>query len=75
MPLLSPTPNSSISKSCTLCIEFLFQYEPDLIIVSAGYDAAIGCLEGEMDITPACYAHLLNSLTGFAQGKVAVILE
>ncbi|KAI5754266.1 hypothetical protein M8J77_007296 [Diaphorina citri] len=71
------------------------EYEPDLIIVSAGYDAAIGCLEfapdlilisagydsaladekGEMDITPACYAHLLNSLTGFAQGKVAVILE
>lgn len=28
-----------------------------------------------MEITPACYAHLLHSLTSFAQGKVAVILE
>jgi hypothetical protein len=28
-----------------------------------------------MEVTPACYAHLLNSLLGLAGGKVAVILE
>ncbi|XP_033218700.1 histone deacetylase 6 isoform X3 [Belonocnema kinseyi] len=31
--------------------------------------------EGEMEITPACYPHLLWPLLGLANGKVAVILE
>jgi histone deacetylase 6 len=32
-------------------------------------------LQGEMEVTPACYAHLLNSLLCLAGGKVAVVLE
>lgn len=52
-----------------------YEFQPDLIIVSAGYDAALGCPEGEMLLTPACYAHLLSSLLSLASGKVAVILE
>ncbi|XP_076238215.1 histone deacetylase 6 isoform X2 [Calliopsis andreniformis] len=52
-----------------------YEFQPDLIIVSAGYDAALGCPEGEMLITPPCYAHLLSSLLSLASGKVAVILE
>lgn len=28
-----------------------------------------------MEVTPACYAHLVNSLMGFACGRVAVFLE
>ncbi|KAL0119653.1 hypothetical protein PUN28_007827 [Cardiocondyla obscurior] len=52
-----------------------YEFQPDLIIISAGYDAALGCPEGEMLITPACYAHLLSSLLSLAGGKVAVILE
>lgn len=28
-----------------------------------------------MEVTPACYAHLVNSLTSFACGRVAVLLE
>lgn len=51
------------------------EFQPELIIISSGYDAAIGCPEGEMEITPACYAHLLSSLMGLACGKVAVVLE
>lgn len=51
------------------------EFQPELIIVSAGYDAAIGCPEGEMEVTPACYAHLINSLSGLANGKIAVVLE
>ncbi|EZA54635.1 histone deacetylase 6 isoform X1 [Ooceraea biroi] len=52
-----------------------YEFQPDLVIVSAGYDAALGCPEGEMLITPACYTHLLSSLLSLAAGKVAVILE
>lgn len=32
-------------------------------------------LQGEMEITPACYAHLLSPLLALAEGKVAVVLE
>lgn len=32
-------------------------------------------IQGEMLLTPACYAHLLSSLLSLASGKVAVILE
>lgn len=28
-----------------------------------------------MEVTPACYAHLLSSLLTFASGRVAVVLE
>ncbi|XP_067008201.1 histone deacetylase 6 isoform X1 [Anabrus simplex] len=52
-----------------------YEFQPELVLVSAGYDAAIGCPEGEMEITPVCYSHLLSSLLGLASGKVAVILE
>ncbi|XP_015110573.1 histone deacetylase 6 [Diachasma alloeum] len=52
-----------------------YEYQPDLVVISAGYDAAFGCPEGEMEITPAFYAHLLSPLLGLANGKVAVILE
>ncbi|XP_030382425.1 histone deacetylase 6 isoform X2 [Scaptodrosophila lebanonensis] len=51
------------------------EYQPELIIVSAGYDAALGCPEGEMEVTPACYPHLLNPLLSLAESRVAVILE
>ncbi|CAL4199683.1 unnamed protein product, partial [Meganyctiphanes norvegica] len=50
-------------------------FNPELVIVSAGYDAAIGCPEGEMSLTPAFYSHLTRHLMNLAQGKVAVVLE
>lgn len=28
-----------------------------------------------MEVTPACYAHLVNSLMSYACGRVAVLLE
>lgn len=28
-----------------------------------------------MEVTPACYAHLISPLMAFAQGRVAVVLE
>lgn len=52
-----------------------FEYNPELVIISSGYDAAIGCPEGEMNVSPACYAHLVSSLMSLCGGKVAVVLE
>lgn len=52
-----------------------YEYSPELVIISAGYDAAIGCPEGEMKVTPYFYSHLLNSVMGLAEGHICVILE
>ncbi|XP_034109218.1 histone deacetylase 6 isoform X2 [Drosophila albomicans] len=58
-----------------LLLPVAVEYQPELIIVSAGYDAALGCPEGEMEVTPACYPHLLNPLLRLANARVAVVLE
>ncbi|XP_014676290.1 PREDICTED: histone deacetylase 6-like [Priapulus caudatus] len=52
-----------------------YEFSPDLVIVSSGYDAALGCPEGEMKVTPACYAHLVNMLSTLAEGRLCVYLE
>ena len=52
-----------------------YEYNPNLIIISAGYDSAIGCPEGRNNITPAMYAHMCHMLMGLANGKVCVLLE
>ncbi|XP_014270934.1 histone deacetylase 6 isoform X2 [Halyomorpha halys] len=52
-----------------------YEFEPELIVVSAGYDSAIGDEKGEMELTPAVYAHLISYLMPLASGKVAVLLE
>ncbi|GJQ69943.1 putative histone deacetylase [Trypoxylus dichotomus] len=52
-----------------------YEYNPDLIIFSAGYDACVGCPEGEMRITPGFYGHLITLLGGLAEGKLVVCME
>ncbi|XP_076053921.1 histone deacetylase 6 isoform X2 [Oratosquilla oratoria] len=52
-----------------------YEFCPELVIVSAGYDSALGDEKGEMLLTPAIYAHFTSHLMTLAQGKVAVILE
>ncbi|XP_005097878.1 polyamine deacetylase HDAC10 [Aplysia californica] len=58
-----------------LLLPVFYEFDPELIIVSAGFDSAIGCPEGEMLVTPACFAHFVNLLTPLASGKLALLLE
>ncbi|PVH99637.1 hypothetical protein DM02DRAFT_614881 [Periconia macrospinosa] len=51
------------------------EFDPDLVIISAGFDAAEGDLLGGCHVTPACYAHMTHMLMRIASGKVAVCLE
>ncbi|KAF2016574.1 hypothetical protein BU24DRAFT_346359 [Aaosphaeria arxii CBS 175.79] len=51
------------------------EFDPDLVIISAGFDAAEGDLLGGCHVTPACYAHMTHMLMRLAQGKIAVCLE
>ncbi len=51
------------------------EFNPDLVIVSAGFDAAAGDELGGCWVTPACYSHMTHMLMSLAGGKVAVCLE
>lgn len=51
------------------------EFNPDLVIISAGFDAAAGDDLGGCFVTPTCYAHMTHMLMSLAQGKVAVCLE
>jgi acetoin utilization deacetylase AcuC-like enzyme len=50
-------------------------FAPDIILVSAGFDAAEGDLLGNMGITPAGYAAMTARLAELADGKVVLALE
>ncbi|EAA59664.1 hypothetical protein AN8042.2 [Aspergillus nidulans FGSC A4] len=51
------------------------EFDPDLVIIASGFDAAAGDTLGGCFVTPACYAHMTHMLMTLAQGKVAVCLE
>ncbi|TCD63038.1 Histone deacetylase hda1 [Steccherinum ochraceum] len=51
------------------------EFAPDLVIVSAGFDAADGDVLGECHVTPAGYAHMTHMLSSLAGGKMVVALE
>ena len=50
-------------------------FDPDLVLVSAGFDAARGDPIGMCDISPEGYSHLLSPLLTLAEGRVAIVLE
>ena len=50
------------------------EFNPDLVLVSAGFDAAKGDM-GECAVTPECFARLTRRLKTLANGKVVCALE
>ncbi|XP_058444498.1 histone deacetylase 6 isoform X2 [Malaya genurostris] len=58
-----------------LLLPVAMEFDPEMVIVSAGYDSALGDEKGQMELTPAFYPHLLSPLLSLAQGRVAVVLE
>ncbi|KAF2129034.1 hypothetical protein P153DRAFT_357507 [Dothidotthia symphoricarpi CBS 119687] len=51
------------------------EFDPDLVIISAGFDAAEGDTLGGCFVTPACYGHMTHMLMRLAKGKLVVCLE
>ncbi|RPB15611.1 hypothetical protein P167DRAFT_408212 [Morchella conica CCBAS932] len=51
------------------------EFNPDLVLISAGFDAAVGDELGKCMVTPAGYAHMTHMLMRLANGKVVVCLE
>ena len=51
------------------------EYDPALVLVACGFDAARGDPLGGCDVTPAGYAHMTAMLQTLASGRVVVALE
>ncbi|KAJ8487060.1 hypothetical protein ONZ45_g14469 [Pleurotus djamor] len=51
------------------------EFAPELVMISAGFDAAAGDELGECFLSPAGYAHMTYMLSGLARGRVVVALE
>ncbi|KDN43090.1 Arginase/deacetylase [Tilletiaria anomala UBC 951] len=52
-----------------------YEYAPDMVIISAGFDAAAGDPLGECFVSPAGYAHMTQMLNALADGRLIVALE
>ena len=51
------------------------EYNPELIIVSAGFDCAVGDPLGGLYVTPSCFNYMTSKLMNFANGKIVIALE
>nr|XP_057931808.1 polyamine deacetylase HDAC10 [Doryrhamphus excisus] len=60
---------------CHILLPVAYEFCPDLVLVCAGFDSAIGDPEGEMCATPDIFAHLTHLLMNLAGGKLCLILE
>ncbi|ORX58944.1 Arginase/deacetylase [Hesseltinella vesiculosa] len=52
-----------------------YEFNPELVIVSAGFDAADGDEIGMCHVTPEGYSQMTHLLTGLANGRLVMALE
>lgn len=52
-----------------------YEFDPELVLVSAGFDAAVGDPLGGYRVTPEAYGHFTHWLGGLAGGRVVLCLE
>merc|ERR1719209_2501288 len=64
------TDSDYLSAFHQVVLPLAVEFQPELVLVSAGFDPALGCPEGEQRVSPATFAHLLHSLQPFAGGRV-----
>nr|XP_010966435.1 histone deacetylase 6 isoform X1 [Camelus bactrianus]XP_045361096.1 histone deacetylase 6 isoform X1 [Camelus bactrianus]XP_045361097.1 histone deacetylase 6 isoform X1 [Camelus bactrianus] len=58
-----------------LVLPIAYEFNPELVLVSAGFDAARGDPLGGCQVSPEGYAHLTHLLMGLANGRIILILE
>jgi acetoin utilization deacetylase AcuC-like enzyme len=51
------------------------EYNPDIVLVSAGFDAAMGDELGECNVTANGFAEMTRQLLTLADGRMALALE
>ena len=59
----------------SIILPVAYQFNPDLVLVSSGFDAARGDPLGRCKISPEFYGFMTHHLRALANGKVVVALE
>lgn len=58
-----------------LLLPVAYEFQPQLVLVAAGFDSVLGDPKGEMSTSPQCFAVLTHLLKGLAQGRLVLALE
>lgn len=58
-----------------IILPIAYEFNPELVIVSAGFDAAIGDPLGKYKVTPEAYGYFTHWLSSLANGRIIVCLE
>jgi len=58
-----------------LVMPIAMEFDPDFVIVSAGFDAAKNDPLGECNVTPEGFAHMTHMVSSLAHGKTVLALE
>ena len=58
-----------------IVLPIAYEFNPDLVLVSAGFDAARGDPLGKCKVSPEMYAHMTHHLSALANGKIIIVLE
>ncbi|TKS73697.1 Histone deacetylase 10 [Collichthys lucidus] len=64
-----------LSVFCHVLLPVAYEFCPDLVLVCAGFDSAIGDPEGKMCASPDVFAHLTHLLMNLAGGRLCAVLE
>ncbi|XP_035237895.1 histone deacetylase 6 isoform X1 [Anguilla anguilla] len=64
-----------ISAFQQLLLPVAYEFQPQLVLVAAGFDSVVGDFKGEMDASPQCFSVLTHLLQGLAQGRMVLALE
>uniref|UniRef100_T2MF04 histone deacetylase n=1 Tax=Hydra vulgaris TaxID=6087 RepID=T2MF04_HYDVU len=61
----------------TVVLPVVKEYQPDIILISAGFNAAGGHSDalGGYNVSSACFSYMTKELMQFANGKVVLVLE
>ncbi|KAJ3487452.1 hypothetical protein NLI96_g3543 [Meripilus lineatus] len=59
----------------SIVMPIAMEFAPELVIISAGFDAADGDDLGECHVSPEGYAHMTHMLSSLAGGRLVVALE
>ncbi|KAM3618744.1 uncharacterized protein V6R79_024434 [Siganus canaliculatus] len=58
-----------------LLLPVAHEFQPQLVLVSAGFDAAVGDPKGDMAVSPQCFQTLTHMLMALAEGRLVLALE
>lgn len=59
----------------SIIMPIAYDFDPELVLVSAGFDAAVGDQLGGCKVTPEAYGYFTQWLSALANGKIILCLE